>query len=162
MILIILDATFSIAGNDIIGDAIYDHIATPSTSYSASITVAEGSTIADGFESLSYSIYVSDTFGNSSIEYTGADLNRILSVPNGTFILDGTSPTISAISFASGTYKVGDSIGITVTTAADDSGALTYTSASFNNQDITDFTVLSTTSYSFTYQVQDGDDDRNY
>lgn len=150
--------TASFAGNTVSG---FDNIG--SNSYTTTFTVGEGSTSADGLASLSFSMYTSDTFGNQSSEYTGFNISAALedSGGSGTFILDGTSPTISSISITSGTYKVGDSVGIIVTTALDDSGPLTYTSASFNDQDITDFTVTSNTSYSFTYQVQSGDTQRS-
>ncbi|MBF0281908.1 MAG: hypothetical protein HQM07_05020, partial [Zetaproteobacteria bacterium] len=89
---------------------------------------------------------VTDAAGNSATQFT----NNI--------VLDTVAPTVSSVSIAAGSYKVGDAITVTITAGGNETG-LTLSTATFNGQTLSSITDNNDGTYSATYTVVEGDSD---
>ncbi|MDC0868374.1 hypothetical protein OAP82_05000 [Paracoccaceae bacterium] len=89
---------------------------------------------------------VTDSAGNSS------------TAVEKTITIDTTAPTIASVTLEDGTYKIGNSVALTITSTNNEAD-LTLSPATFNGQTLTDITDNGDGSYSATYTVQEGDPD---
>ena len=100
------------------------------------------STLADG----TFSVHVSYSYDDSIAEF------------NSTLVKDtDASANIDSVEVASGIYKVGDAVAVTIT-AEDNKTGLTLTSGVFNNRDLSDVVDNGDGTYTGTYTVVEGDD----
>ena len=115
---------------------------------------------------------ISSAVSGTAITHTDASLTsdatiqmRVTSAANlsgpateQTITIDTTAPTIASVTLEDGTYKIGDSVALTIT-ATNNEADLTLSPATFNGQTLTDITDNGDGSYSATYTVQEGDPD---
>ena len=115
---------------------------------------------------------ISSAVSGTAITHTDASLTsdatiqmRVTSAANlsgpateKTITIDTTAPTIASVTLEDGTYKIGNSVALTIT-ATNNEADLTLSPATFNGQTLTDITDNGDGSYSATYTVQEGDPD---
>ncbi len=120
--------------------------------YTAVYTVTSGDPDVAASSEASASIVLIDAEGIESEEITsvGVDVNTSI---------DANAPAIAALSVATGTYRVGDSVPITITASGAETGLALAAGSSFNGQALTDFSSNTDGSYNATYTVVEGDPD---
>ena len=120
--------------------------------YTAVYTVTSGDPDVAASSEASASIVLIDADGIESEEITsvGVDVNTSI---------DANAPAIAALSVATGTYRVGDPVPITITASGAETGLALAAGSSFNGQALTDFSSNTDGSYNATYTVVEGDPD---
>ncbi|MCF7970801.1 MAG: hypothetical protein K9L22_06510, partial [Methylococcaceae bacterium] len=117
--------------------------------------VSEGDTDTNDLDVMAIELNggtIKDTAGNNALTTLGSiDL-----ATNNSVVVDANSPEITSVTVADDTYKVGDSVAVTLTASNNETG-LSLSSASFNGQTLTGFTDNSDGTYSATYTVVEGD-----
>ena len=120
--------------------------------YTAVYTVTSGDPDVAASSEANASIVLIDADGIESEEITsvGVDVNTSI---------DANAPAIAALSVATGTYRVGDPVPITITASGAETGLALAAGSSFNGQALTDFSSNTDGSYNATYTVVEGDPD---
>merc|ERR1711964_87796 len=77
----------------------------------------------------------------------------------GSFSVDTTAPTISSVSVADGSHKVGDVVTVTINASGGETGLTNLSSTTFNGQALTAFAETGGGTYTATYTVVEGDAD---
>ncbi len=120
--------------------------------YTTYYEVAEGDTDRAALTSVPISVIIEDAAGNNSATYTTA--------PTGTGSIDATKPTYIITYSSTGTVKSGDSVTIT-TTFNEDMNATPLPKIALagaaTNLDATDMTLVTATSYTYSWTVGAGD-----
>ena len=102
------------------------------TSYTATFTVTNGGTDVAAGADIPVSLILEDPAGNASATYSTA-------ISQTSDSIDANAPTITGVTVANGTYKIGDTALVTITAGNSETG-LTVSSATFNGQTLSSLT----------------------
>ena len=120
--------------------------------YTAVYTVTSGDPDVAASSEANASIVLVDTNGIESEETTSVALDASTSI-------DANAPAIAALSVATGTYRVGDPVPITITASSAETNLALAAGSSFNGQTLSDFNGNTDGTYTATYTVVEGDPD---
>ena len=120
--------------------------------YTAVYTVTSGDPDVAASSEANASIVLVNTEGIESEETTSVALDATTSI-------DANAPAIAALSVATGTYRVGDPVPITITALDSETNLTLAAGSAFNGQTLSDFNDNTDGSYIATYTVVEGDPD---
>ena len=144
------EAGLTLTSGSINGVAVTGFTDNGAGSYSATYIVIEGHADRAAGDAIPVSFILEDAAGNKSNTFTTA-------ISQASDAIDANSPSISSVSIADTTMKVGDVV--TVSISASEAG-LTLNAGTINGVAVTNFTDNGAGNYSATYTVLEGHTDR--
>ena len=129
-----------------------------SNSYSVDYTVVNGETdVNDYLTELQFTFTLQDYAGNNSDEFWETSINSVTITGGNTFTIDANPPSITDVTYPSGTFGIGSDVSVTITATENN---LSFNSASINGSNSISYDGATSTEYFIDYTIQEGDSDR--